>query len=66
MVNLIPWAWLISDFMVASFARFIPFLRYISEFTRYASPVNKEIRDKSSIYTTYTFWVVIKHNSSDI
>ena len=44
MVKPKPWIGLIYDFMVAAFVRITRFLRYISEFTRYASLVNEEIR----------------------
>ena len=41
MVKLITWVRLIYNFMMASFVRITRILRYISEFTRYASLVNK-------------------------
>ena len=49
MVNPITWVWLIYDFMVAAFVRITHFLRYISEFTLYASVVNRE----NSMYTVH-------------
>ena len=41
MVKPITWVRLIYDFMVAAFVRITHFLRYMSEFTRYASVANR-------------------------
>ena len=56
MVKPITWVGLIYDFMIAAFVRIACFLRYISEFTRYASLVN---RGNSS----YALWAVVKKNT---
>ena len=62
---LVTWVRIIYDFMVASFVRITHILRYNSEFTRYASLVNKWNQLHEVWKTTYTFWVVVKHNNSD-